>query len=173
MLLQGLLRTKKDPRDLEARLQCQLAANYVLVMLLYAPEILLAGGSHRIGLQLGPLGIGHRQRSCVLLPSVLEYNKRVNEEKQAQVKTMIWGEKEVLEVLERADLKKENSDAGDALRAVLNELGMPASLREVGMGRDKFEVIARNSLKDPCYVVNPVPLEKGSQVLEILELVVD
>lgn len=75
MLLRGLLRTKKNPEDLEARLQCQLAANYILVMLLYAPEILLAGGSHGIGHQLGPLGMGHGQTSCVILPTVLKYNK--------------------------------------------------------------------------------------------------
>jgi alcohol dehydrogenase class IV len=172
MLLCGLLRTKKNPEDLEARLQCQLAANYVLVMLLYAQEILLAGASHGIGHQLGPMGVGHGQTSCVLLLAVLKYNKRVNGEKQEQVKRIIWGEKEVVEVLEGAGLKQENSDASDALRIVFNELGMPASLKEVGVGRDKFGVIARNSLKDPCCVVNPVPLREEAQVLEILEMVV-
>lgn len=80
MLLRGLLKTKKDPNDLEARLQCQIAANYVLVMLLYALEVLLAGASHGIGHQLDPLGVGHGQTSCVLLPTVLKYNKRVNGE---------------------------------------------------------------------------------------------
>lgn len=173
MLLCGLLRTKKNHEDLEARLQCQLAANYILVMLLYAPEILLAGGSHGIGHQLGPMGVGHGQTSCVLLPAVLKYNKRVNGEKQEHVKRIIWGEMEVVEVLERAGLKQENSDASDALRIVFNELGMPASLKEVGVVREKFDVIARNSLKDPCCVVNPVPLREEAQVLEILEMVVD
>jgi alcohol dehydrogenase class IV len=171
MLLRGLLRTKNDPSDLEARLQCQLAANYILVMLLYAPEVLLAGGSHGIGHQLGPLGVGHGQTSCVLLPAVLKYNKRVNEEKQEQVKRIIWGEKEVVEVLEKAGLNKESSDASDALRVVFNELGMPASLKEVGVGRDKFEVVARNSVRDPCCVANPVPLRDEAQILEILEMV--
>ena len=173
MLLRGLLRTKTDPSDLDARLQCQLAANHILVMLLYAPEVLLAGGSHGIGHQLGPLGVGHGQTSCVLLPAVLKYNKRVNEEKQEQVKRIIWGVNEVVEVLEKAGLKKENSDASDALRVVFNKLGMPASLKDVGVGRDKFEVVARNSLMDPCCVVNPVPLNKEAQILEILEMVAD
>jgi alcohol dehydrogenase class IV len=172
MLLRGLLRTKQDPEDLDARLQCQLAANYVLIMLLYAPDVLLAGGSHGIGHQLGPLGVGHGQTSCVLLPAVLKYNKRVNEARQEQVKRIIWGENDVVKVLEKAGLEKENSDTSDALRVVFNELGMPALLREVGVGRDKFDVIARNSLKDPCCVVNPVPLKEETQVLEILEMVV-
>jgi alcohol dehydrogenase class IV len=172
MLLRGLLRTKKDAEDLDARLQCQLAANHVLVMLLYAPEILLAGGSHGIGHQLGPLGVGHGQTSCVLLPAVLKYNNKVNEEKQGKVKNIIWGENEVVEVLERAGLDRESSDASEALRVVFSELGMPATLKEVGVGRNKFGVIARNSLKDPCCVANPVPLKEEAQVLEILEMVV-
>ena len=173
MLLRGLFRTKKDPEDLDARLQCQLAANYVLVMLLYAPEILLGGASHGIGHQLGPFGVGHGQTSCVLLPAVLKYNKKLNSDKQEKIKRIIWGVPDVAKALEQADLKKENSDAGDALRVIFRELGIPGTLEEVGVGRDKFDVIARNSLNDPCCVVNPVPLKDENQVLEILEMVVE
>lgn len=75
-------------------------------------------------------------------------------------------------MLDKAGLDKASSDAGDALWAVFNELGMPASLKEVGVGRDKFDTIARNSLKDPRCVVNPVPLKEEAQVLEVLEMVV-
>lgn len=49
---------------------------------------------------------------------------------------------------------------------------MPGTLKEVGVGRDKFDVIARNSLSDSYCVVNPVPLKKESQVLQILEMFV-
>ena len=172
MLLRGLLRTKKDPQDLDARLDCQLAANYVLVMLLYAPEVLLAGGSHGIGHQLGPLGVGHGQTSCVLLPAVLKYNKKQNGDKQEKVKEIIWREPIVATALEEAGLTREDSDASDALRVVFQVLGMPATLKEVGVGRDKFDVIARNSIKDPCCVVNAIPLKEESQVLQILEMVI-
>jgi alcohol dehydrogenase class IV len=65
LLLQGLLRTKKDPTDSEERLDCQLAANYVTRASLYTLEIFLATGSHGIGHRLGPLGVGHGQTSCV------------------------------------------------------------------------------------------------------------
>lgn len=171
LLLRGLLRSKYDPADLDARLQCQLAANYILVMLLYAPEIMLAGASHGIGHQLGPLGVGHGHTSCVLLPAVLKYNSRVNADKQAKVKQIIWAEPDVVAVLKQKGLSKESSDVGDALRVFFAELGMPASLNEVGVGRDSFEVVARNSIRDPCCVANPIPLKEEAQVLEILEMV--
>jgi len=51
LLIPGLLRTKTDPNDLAARLQCQKAANYIVVMLLYLPDLLLVGASHGIGHQ--------------------------------------------------------------------------------------------------------------------------
>ena len=172
MLIPNLLKTKKDPEDLEARLQCQLATNYILVMLLYAPDILLVGASHGIGHQLGPLGVGHGQTSCILLPAVLSYNSRENSERQKKVKDIIWSDATVVDVLKQAGLDKEKSNAGDALDAIFRELGMPRTLKEVGIGRDKLDILAENSLQDSCCLVNPIPLTKKEQVLEILEMVV-
>jgi alcohol dehydrogenase class IV len=173
LLLTNLLITKQNPQDLDARLQCQLAANYILVMLLYAPEILLAGGSHGIGHQLGPLGVGHGQTSCIMLPAVMKYNKSVNGDKQKKVKDILWSEEVVVQILKDAGLTRENSDAGDALGAVFKFLGMPRTLKEVGVGREKFEIIAVNSIRDPCCVANAIPLTEKEKVLEILETVVE
>lgn len=171
LLLPNLLLTKKDPEDLDARLKCQLATNYILVMLLYAPQKMLVGGSHGIGHQLGPLGVGHGQTSCILLPAVLKYNARENSAKQERVKAIIWSDEHVVQVLKGAGLDREKTDAGDALDAVFRALGMPRTLREVGVGRDRLDGLAENSLKDPCCGVNPVPLTRKEQVLEILEMV--
>ena len=172
LLIPNLLKTKADPSGLEARLQCQLATNYILITLLYAPEILLVGASHGIGHQLGPLGVGHGQTSCILLPAVLSYNAKANSEKQQKVKDIIWSDSTVVEVLRKAGLVKEKTNAGDALDAVFRELGMPRTLKEVGVGRDKLDGLAENSLKDQCCIENPIPLTKKEQVLEILEMVV-
>ena len=172
LLVPNLLKTKKNPEDLDARLQCQLAANYILVCLLYAPDNLLAGASHGIGHQLGPLGIGHGETSCILLPAVLSYNARANSAKQEVAKEIIWSDAETVKVLKAAGLEKDRSNAGDALRAVFSELGMPSTLKEKGIGRDQLDLLAENSLKDPCCMVNAIPLTEKSQVLEILEMVV-
>ncbi|KAK3942985.1 putative Fe-containing alcohol dehydrogenase [Diplogelasinospora grovesii] len=180
LLIPNLLKTNPKNKDkfpeaerIEAALQCQLAVNYVLVMLLYSPQILLAGGSHGIGHQLGPLGgIGHGQTSCILLPAVLKYNKRVNGDRQEKVKNVIWESDPVVrELLKEAGLDETSSDASDALDVVFRALGMPRTLSEVGVGHDKFAVLADNSVKDPCCVVNPISLEKPEQVMEILEMV--
>ena len=172
LLIPNLLKTKAGPGDLEARLQCQLATNYVLVMLLYAPKVLLACASHGIGHQLGPLGVGHGETSCILLPAVLSYNARANSEKQEKVKDIIWSDETVVQVLRHAGLEKGRSNAGDALDAVFRTLGLPRTLKDVGVGRDKLDILAENSLSDPCLEVNPVPLTDKAQVMEILEMVV-
>lgn len=65
------------------------------------------------------------------------------------------------------------ADLGDVLDAVIRELGMPRSLADVGIGRDKLEMLAENTLHDPLCQSNPIPLTKKSQVLEILEMVVE
>ena len=171
LLIRGLLATKSAPADLQARLDCQLAANYILVVLLYAPAQLLAGASHGIGHQLGPLGVGHGETSCILLPAVLKYNAKINADRQDQLKRLVWRDPVVADVLERRGLGRESSDLGDALDGVFRALGMPRSLKEVGVGTAQFGVLARNSLLDPCCVVNPVSLTEEGQVLEILGMV--
>lgn len=82
MLIPNLLKTKADPQNLDARLQCQIAANIVTVCLLYVPRRMLAGASHGIGHQLGPLGVDHGHTSRVLLPAVLKYNEPLNGKEQ-------------------------------------------------------------------------------------------
>ena len=57
------------------------------------------------------------------------------------------------------------------LDAVIRELGLPRSLREVGVGRDQFDGLAEKSLRDRFCRTNPVPLVSKEQVVEILEMV--
>ena len=167
LIVPNLLRTRQDWMNEEARLSCMLGVNAVTIML---KKGCLPGASHGIGHQLGPLGVGHGQTSCILLPSVMKYNANANGEKQERLRGVMWGESDIKKVLEARGLEEEASDAGDALDAVFRELGMPRSLKEVGVGRDKFQKLAENSLKDPCCVVNPIPLERKEQVIEILEM---
>nr|POE48412.1 ethanolamine utilization protein eutg [Quercus suber] len=165
LIVPNLLRTKQAWHDQVARLQCMLGVNAVTIML---KKGAMVGGSHGIGHQLGPLGVGHGQTSCILLPSVMKYNARVNGEKQQTLKQIMWDEAPIAEVLARRGLKPGSSDAGDALDAIFRELGMPRSLAEVGVARSKFDGLAVNSLKDPCCKANPIPLVRKEQVLEIL-----
>ncbi|KAI7554998.1 Dehydroquinate synthase-like protein [Hortaea werneckii] len=132
-LVAGLLRTKKDWNDEQARLDCMLGVNRVMIML---KKGITPGASHGIGHQLGPMGVGHGETSCILLPAVLKYNARVNAKKQERMKAALWDEPSVSSVLDQRGLTKSSGDLADALDAVFRELGMPRSLKEKGVGED-------------------------------------
>lgn len=168
-LVPGLLRCKKDKLDLEARHLCQLGVIDAMGSVRTGINL---GASHGIGHQLGPLGVGHGETSCILLPAVCKYNAQANETQQGQVSQILWEQDTVRKVLEGRGLEQTKADLSQTLDAVIRELGMPRSLKEVGVGRDKLDVLATNSLQDKWCGTNPVPLTEKQQVLNILEQVV-
>jgi alcohol dehydrogenase class IV len=167
-LLVNLLKTKKNWGDLDARLQEFLAVKD-------CPKAVFngIGASHGIGHQLGPLGVGHGETSCVMLPYVLKYNWQHGGEKvRDQLRPVLdafWDDPTVVEVLQGANLKKESADPGDLVAAFVSALGQPRSLAHFGIGSDKFDQLAENALKDWCTIVNPVKLDK-EKVVEILTM---
>ena len=58
----------------------------------------------------------------------------------------------------------------DVLLRLLECLGMPRTLSDVGLSRDKWEKVAVGTLSDFWARTNPIPLVAKEQVLEILEL---
>ncbi|KNG84402.1 Fe-containing alcohol dehydrogenase [Aspergillus nomiae NRRL 13137] len=172
LLVPGLLGCRFDKGDVDARLQCQLGSVDAMAACTAGVQL---GASHGIGHQLGPLGVGHGETSCVLLPAVCKFNARhgANGERQERVKGFLLGQGVVREVLERRGLDVTKVDLGDVLDAVIRELGMPRSLKDVGVGRDQLDRLAESSLQDRWCKTNPVPLTEKSQILEILEMVVE
>lgn len=168
-LIPGLLRCKEDATDLEARHSCQLGV--VSAMAAVSSGVPL-GASHAIGHQLGPLGVGHGETSCILLPAVCKFNAAhgANNDRQERCKQILLRDKTVVATLNDRDL--EVLDLGDILATVVEKLGLPRSLKDVHVGRDKLERLANNSLHDIWIKTNAVPIEHASQVLEILEMVV-
>jgi alcohol dehydrogenase class IV len=124
--------------------------------------------------QLGPLGVGHGETSCILLPAVCKFNaaQGANVARQARVHKFLTENPLVRDVLKKYKVDPSSSDLGDVLDAVIRELGMPRSLKDVGVGRDKLDLLAEHSLHDRWCKTNPVPLKEKGQVLEILEMVV-
>lgn len=169
-LLPGLLRTKESPNEVQPRLQCQLgAADAIAAGQLKIPM----GASHGIGHQLGPLGVGHGETSCILLPAVCKFNARVNEKQQKKVLDILWSEPSVRAVIEKRGLEQGKADLGDTLDAVFRELGMPRSLGTFGIGIEKLHALAEGSLSDRYCKANAIPLIEKQQVMEILEMVLD
>lgn len=126
---------------------------------------------------LGPMGVGHGETSCILLPAVCKYNVKYGGDKVSQRQhvalDIIWGDDFVRRVLEKRGLVMGEADLGDTLDVVVRQLGSPRTLREVGVGREKMGRLAENSLKDYWCHSNAVPLERKEDVTEILEMVVE
>ena len=153
LLARGLPRVKRDPGDMDARLDCQIGAWLSMTPLVSGVPM---GASHGIGYVLGAVfDIPHGHTSCIMLPSVMRWNKPANAGKQALV---------------AAAMGHPGDDAGDVLDAFIRELGMPRSLGEVKVGSDQFDRIARQAMATPWVPRNPRPIAAPAQVREILEL---
>ncbi|OJD31074.1 alcohol dehydrogenase [Diplodia corticola] len=180
-LIPGLLRCANDVDNtgLDARFQCQLGVRDAMQAVKGKAPL---GASHGIGHQLGPLGVGHGETSCILLPAVCAFNARhsIDAEseahamgisaKQERVLDALWTEPKVAAALTSRGLTKGKADLSACLDAVISELGMPRSLGAVGVGKDKFDELASSSLKDRWCQTNAVPLRQKAQVMEILEM---
>jgi maleylacetate reductase len=153
MLTQGLKRVKADSGDIEARLDCQIGTWLSMAPLSGGVPM---GASHGIGYVLGGgFGVPHGYTSCVMLPAVMRWNKPANAERQALV----------AEAMGEA-----GKDAGDTLDAFIRGLGMPRSLKDVGVGAEQFDVIAEQAMRTNWVPRNPRKIEGPAQLREILVL---
>jgi alcohol dehydrogenase class IV len=163
LLIPALVRYKKNSKDLDAVQEAQFGAAESIKTSAYGVQ---KGASHAIGHQLGPLGVPHGETSCVMLPAVCRFNasKGANVERQEALL------KELLKIPEIESLvPNEHADLADVLQALIRSLDLPTSLMEVGIGADKFDSLAENTLSDMWAKTNPVPLVRKADILEILE----
>src|SRR6201995_3517786 len=125
MLASSLPRVKANTGDLDARMDCQIGTWLSTGPLAAGVPM---GASHGIGYVLGAAhGVPHGHTSCVMLPSVMRWNKSVNAERQKLVSEAMG---------------HPHQDAGDVLDTFIRNLGMPRSLREVKVGPQHFDSIA-------------------------------
>jgi maleylacetate reductase len=153
MLTQALPRVKADPKDLDARMDCQIGTWLSMGPLSSGVPM---GASHGIGYVLGAVfGVPHGYTSCVMLPSVMRWNKSDNAERQAQV---------------AAAMGKPGKDASDVLDRFIRDLGLPRSLQDVRIGPEQFDRIAQQAMGTPWIPRNPRKIDGPAQVREILVL---
>jgi maleylacetate reductase len=153
MLTQALPRVKADPNDLDARMDCQIGTWLSMGPLSSGVPM---GASHGIGYVLGAeFGVPHGYTSCVMLPSVMRWNKSDNAERQAQV---------------AAAMGSPGKDAADVLDTFIRDLGLPRSLQDVRIGPDQFDRIAQQAMGTPWIPRNPRKIDGPAQVREILVL---
>ncbi len=152
MLSASLKVNHRSPLDLDARLESQLGV-WLASTGLGRVEW---GASHGIGHQLGAVAnVPHGHCSCVMLPSVLAWNLKVNFESQRRVASAM------------------GRDDGDAAKAVLElviALQQPSRLRDVGVNRTQFSAIAKGAMQNMMVRSNPRPILSESDIYEILEI---
>ena len=152
MLGDALRRVKRDPGDLDARLDCQLGIWLSMSGRQGGVEM---GASHAIGHVLGgSCGVPHGYTSCVMLPSVLRFNRSANAARQRLVAEA---------------LGRPGDEAADVVADLIAELGMPRRLADVGIRPERFALIAANAMHDRWLHTNPVKIHSAEQVLQILE----
>jgi maleylacetate reductase len=153
LLPQGLLRTKQDPENLDARLESMLGVWLSLIGIQSGAPM---AASHGIGHVLGgTAGVPHGFTSWVMLPHVLRWNNSVNADRQKLVS---------------AAFGRPHADAGDLVADLVRKLELPRSLREVGVTREQLDLIAQNSMHDRAIATNPRKIRGPEDVREILEL---
>ncbi|CZR66511.1 related to aldehyde-alcohol dehydrogenase [Phialocephala subalpina] len=174
LLVPSLLQTRVDWGNQDARLNEMLG---VIESLRGNKAGVPMGASHAVGHQLGPVGVGHGETSCVMLPHVLKYNYKYGNQNvralQKKVLNVFWDEEEIASMLRSRGVSSETADAGDVVGALVSELGLPRKLKDVQVSEDKLDSLADNTMKDRWTPTNPVPLTDKSMVLEILNMALE
>jgi maleylacetate reductase len=153
MLAQALPRVKENPGDLDARMDCQIGTWLSMGPLSAGVPM---GASHGIGYVLGAVfDVPHGFTSCVMLPSVMRWNKPANAQRQALVSEAMG---------------EPGKDAADVLDNFIRGLGMPRSLQDVKIGPEHFEAIAQQAMTTPWIPRNPRQIDGPAQLREILLL---
>ena len=149
----GLLASKADPGDLDARLECQFGMWLAISGASAGHGI---GASHAIGHTLGgAFGVPHGLTSCVILPAVLAWNASLNAGRQSLIALM----------LDRAE-----AEAADAVRDLVGSLGLPTRLADVGIKQEHYRAIAEATMHDRGVRSNPRPIHGPDEIVEILKL---
>jgi maleylacetate reductase len=151
MLLNGLRRVHLDPGDLAARLECQMGTWQSLAA---ANAGVGMGLSHAIGHALGgTCNVPHGYTSCVMLPYVMEWNASVNAERQALIS---------------ACFNAPGQAAAKLLDDFIRSLGMPRTLRDVGVGEESLPLLAKHTLEDIFGRTNPRVVRSVDDIMPVL-----
>ena len=153
LLTKGLAAVKTDPKNLQARLDCQTGAWLSMGPLAAGVPM---GASHGIGYVLGAVfDVPHGHTSCIMLPAVMKWNKSANADRQALI---------------AAAMDRPGDDASEILDRFIGGLDMPRGLHAVNIGREHFERISKQAMGTPWVPRNPRPIPTPAEVVEILEL---
>lgn len=103
------------------------------------------------------LGLAHGVANSIMLPHVLRFNRPETGAAQERLATSLAG------VPGAAD------DAAGLVAALVDDIGVPHRLRDVGVAQDDLEAVARETMGDRGLYFNPRTVDSPDQVLGVLE----
>jgi len=139
-------RATREPHDREARLQ-MMSASMQGAMAFQKGLGCVHSLSHSLG-GLDP-SLHHGMLNAVFLPAVIEFNEAA---------TTVRNENKLARLAHAMDLA-DASSVGDAITAMNRRLGLPTSLREMGVSEAMFPRIVEGALQDHSHMTNPRPAE--------------
>ena len=153
MLARSLPAIKARPDELEPRLDCQLAAWLTQVSAIPGVP---NGASHGIGYILGAYaGVPHGVTSCISLAATLEWNEPANNDRQRPIAEKFG---------------RPGARPCEVIRDFVKSLGLPSRLRDVGIGAERIEELAKQYDGTGPIATNPRPVQGASDLAEILKL---
>lgn len=153
LLAEGLTTIKQEPGNMAARMTAQFGMWHAIWP---STSGLYHGASHGIGYALGAgFGVPHGHTSCVMLPAVMQWNAETLPERYRAL----------------ADaMGKPQGPAHETMRTLIADLGMPGTLRDVGIKRGDFDELAARALDYQPVLLNPRPIKTEADVMGILEI---
>jgi alcohol dehydrogenase class IV len=136
----------RDGRNIEARANMMAAATMGAAAFQKG-----LGAVHSLSHPLGAIyGVHHGLLNGVLLPYVLEFNRKAIEDKMTRLRAYLGLPKSGFEGVMAwlLDLRK--------------EIGIPAGLKAIGIDDKKLDEVVRDAIKDPTAPTNPVDLTEAS-----------
>jgi maleylacetate reductase len=149
LLAHGLRDSYADPSSVSARSVCQQGVWQISDTC----EQVRMGASHGLGYLLGTMGgVPHGLTSCVLLPSVVAWNASTSPDADALVAQTLGA-----------------TNAAHGVRDLIDGLGLPTRIRDLGVDKAVLDTIANYAPKHPVVRNNPRPLLDAATARELLE----
>lgn len=132
----NLPRAMDDPRDMDAR------ANMMMASIMGAVAFQKGlGAVHSLAHPLSSdCGMHHGTTNAVLLPTVIEYNRRIVEDRLAKLSAELGG-----------------GDPAQRVRELNQRIGIKPRLRDYGVSEEILPKLADKAIQDGCHQLNPRP----------------
>ena len=157
LLAKALPKTKEDPSDIDARLQCQIGSWQAIQTLMMGVHY---GGSHAIGhVQGATANIPNGYTSCINLPYILEYNQPEIPDKCLIIAECLGAGPGI--------------SAAEAMDSLIRGCGMPRTLSDVDFPMDKFDLVCEMSMKSKSLAYSPRAIASPEDVNIIMSMARD